>query len=319
MIAGAAGQTKGLVFDIDSFAVHDGPGIRLAVYLKGCPLRCRWCHSPESQQPAPEVILLADRCAACGACQAACPEGAHALANGRHLLRRQRCRLCGACMRACPAGALLVKGFSIRAGEVVGRAVRMKPFFAHSGGGVTLTGGEVSAQAEFASAVLAGCRAEGIHTAIETGGACSWKALSALAAAADLVLFDLKILDERLHRRWTGASNRRILANARRLGRWAAAPRHGDGPARTGVPAVQVRVPLIPSVTDTEENLRGIFGFMKDAALTDVALLPYNPSTAAKYEWLGRSFDLDLDPAEPQELKRPTALARTFGLIASVE
>ena len=289
---------EGLVFDIDTFAVHDGPGIRLAVYLKGCPLRCAWCHSPESQRAAPELIFLPDRCTRCGTCVPACPEGVHAVEGSDHAIDFAVCRACGACVRTCPRGALAIKGYRIAAGEVVERAARLKPFFDHSGGGITLTGGEVTAQPDFAAAVLAGCRERGVHTAIETAGTCEWAVLRQLADLSDLLLYDLKIIDDARHRRLIGAGSARILDNARRLaGR-----------------DVLVRVPLIPGATDSDDNLAAIFAFLRKARLTRLELLPYNPSTAAKYEWLGRACPVQAEPQSPQRLAEIAARATRAGL-----
>jgi pyruvate formate lyase activating enzyme len=292
----------GQVFDLDTFAIHDGPGIRLTVYLKGCPLSCAWCHSPESQSPERQLVIVRDRCAYCGACADACPQGGHHVAEGVHTINRTVCRACGQCVDACPQGALSIKGYTITAGEVIERAIRMKSFFHYSGGGVTLTGGEVTLQADFAEAVLRGCRAEGIHTAMETSGACTWATLERLLAHTDLLLYDIKLIDDAAHRRWVSASNRAILENARRLAGYN----------------VQVRVPLIPDITDTEENLRAIYAFMVEVGLRRVAILPYNEATAAKYEWLDLPFAVPGARQSPEQLAHLLSLGEQVGLEVSL-
>jgi len=190
-------------------------------------------------------------------------------------------------------------------GELVEQAIRMKPFFAHSGGGVTLTGGEVTRQSEFAAALLSGCREAGIHTAIETTGACRWERLKPLVDFADLVLYDLKLIDPEAHQRWTGMDNRQILENAAHLA--------GQAGER-----VRVRVPLIPKITDTEENLRGLFAHVRDLGLSRVDLLPFNPSAGAKYEWLGTTCEVEGERQSEAALEGFTGLAQELGLEAVV-
>ena len=267
-------MSNGIVFDIDTFAVHDGPGIRMAVYQKGCPLECAWCHSPESQSFDPELIFLKDRCTMCGTCVAACQENVHIISDDRHKLNRAACTMCGACTASCPTGALAVKGFSIDSSEIVDRAKRLKPFFRHSGGGITLTGGEVTAQPEFAVEILKRCSSEGIHTAVETCGACGWDTLRPIADRSDLILYDIKLADTAEHRRWTGADNHNILENLRRL----------------AAHKVCVRVPLIPGITDSAENLNSVEDLAAAAGISQVEHLPFNESAVAKYEWLGRQM-----------------------------
>jgi pyruvate formate lyase activating enzyme len=289
----------GTIFDIDTFAIHDGPGIRMAVYFKGCSLRCAWCHSPESQRPAPELIFIQDRCQRCGACAQACPQGVHEVSAEGHALRRERCLACGRCVAICAHHALAIKGYEVSASEIVARAERLKPFFAHSGGGVTLTGGEVTMQPGFAAAILKGCRERGIHTAIETSGACAWASLARLLPHTDLLLYDIKLVDEAAHRKWIKHPNKRILQNAAR------AAEHRN---------VVVRVPLIPGITDTDESLCRVVAFMSSVGLRRVELLPYNPSAGAKYEWLGRPYPIQGEPQGKEQIERLERLAHLNGV-----
>ena len=270
-------SAKGLIFALDEMATHDGPGLRMTVYLKGCPLRCIWCHSPESISPQREVVWYETRCTKCGKCVKICPLGLRT--NTPNDPRdRSACRLCESCVRNCPSSALEVKGYAVTAGEVAEHAVRLLPFFKRSGGGISLTGGEPMLQADFSQAVLALCRGKGIHTAVETCGYGRWKALYRLASAADLFLFDLKHHDEDMHRRYTGVSSRPILSNLSRL-------------VKSGSNVI-VRMPLIPGCNDSPSDVSWIGRKASELGVRRISLLPFNPASAGKYSWLHRPYPL---------------------------
>ncbi len=271
-------RTRGLVFAIDQTATHDGPGVRMTVYLKGCPLRCVWCHSPESVSPKPEVVWYELKCQQCGACAVACPEGLPAWFE-QTAEDRARCRQCGACVEACPADALEVKGFERTAGEIADEAERLKAFFRRTGGGVTLTGGEPTMQPDFAYAVAALCRERDIHVAVETCGCTPWEHLDRLADVVDLWLYDLKDADAARHKQNTGVELAPILDN---LGRLVA----------RGADAV-VRVPVIPGCNGSPDDIAAIARAARARGATRTTLLPYNPAAPGKYAWLRRPFPLD--------------------------
>ena len=215
-------ETRGLIFHIMRFSLHDGPGIRTAVFFKGCPLSCWWCHNPESQTFEPDVMYSEERCRLCGDCQVACPHSAIERVGDRMTVT-EHCERCGTCVDFCGSEARSVSGREMTAGEIVKEIERDLVFFDESGGGVTFTGGEPFGQPELLEALLTECRARRIHTAVETCGAAPRELVLRLGALADLILYDLKMVDASRHRTYTGASNRNILENLETL---VAAGRH---------------------------------------------------------------------------------------------
>lgn len=268
---------RGTIFDIDHFAVHDGPGIRTTVFLKGCPLRCIWCHSPESQKNAPEILFISSRCTSCCACMHACPEGLQQMdTDGERHYKRHGCKGCGACINVCHSEALVFCGSEVTSQEVVEEALQDAVFYRKSGGGVTLTGGEVLSQPEFVLEILKGLKKQDIHTIVETSGVGSWEHLKEWIPYVDLFYYDLKVIDPVKHIKFTGSDNKIIIDNLKRL--------------RELTSNIVLRVPLIPGYTDGEDDIMAIYLWAVKNNICHIHLLPYNSSAPAKYEWVGRDF-----------------------------
>jgi pyruvate formate lyase activating enzyme len=296
----------GIVFDIKRFSIHDGPGIRTTVFLKGCPLRCAWCHNPESQRPEPQVMLRPSRCIVCGECVAHCPEDAIQWNGQGPVTDRSLCIACGTCTPYCASEARELIGEEKSATEVLELIKRDLAFFDESGGGVTFSGGEPLNQAPFLLALLQGCQALEIHTAVDTCGATSWEALDRIRPFVDLFLYDIKLLDDGRHRQVTGSSNHMILDNLRRL---AAAGAH-----------IQLRMAIIPGVNDDEVNLRQTAEFAAGLlGIRGISLLPFHNTAREKYANLGLTYALagvhSPDEARMSEIGR---LMAGYGLDVSL-
>lgn len=292
-------EPKGLVFNIQKFSLHDGPGIRTIVFLKGCPLACIWCSNPEGQSVSQELTLGADRCLGsegCDRCIAVCLEKAIGRdEDGKLQIDRDRCDGCGDCAYVCPPQALEVAGDWVGVEDVIRIVEEDDAFYTRSGGGLTLSGGEPLAQGAFVRALLTAARSRGIDTAIETSGLCNWKTLRDVAPLADRIFFDLKCIDPQKHERLTGVSNRKILENFRRL--------------RTEFPEndVVVRTPVIPGVNDSEAEIVAIAEFVEEAGgAAAYELLPYHGFGEPKYAKLGKRYGLGR--LEPPTEERMNAL-----------
>jgi pyruvate formate lyase activating enzyme len=286
----------GRLFNIQRFSIHDGPGIRTTVFLKGCTLACAWCHNPESIAREPELVFFPHRCIGCRGCTEACPTGALTLEGERRQHRPERCRLCGRCADACVAGALVLEGREATVAEVIAEVLKDQPFYERSGGGVTLSGGEPLLQPDFAADLLARCRAHGLHTCLDTAAHAPWDAFEAVLPHTDLVLLDLKLMDPERHRMATGVTNEVILANARRLG-------GQDSRGRLSHTAsLIVRVPIVPGWTDDDANLAAIAEFVRGFPNLDhVELLPYHRLAESKYLRLQRPYPLEGTPPPSRE------------------
>jgi pyruvate formate lyase activating enzyme len=283
---------SGTVFDIERYAVHDGPGIRTTLFLKGCPLACQWCHNPESISPKPQLVVLESTCISCGKCFDACPAGAHErFADGSRTHHLETCTLCGRCIEVCPPRSLIMYGRTISVEDAVTELSRDEPFYIHSGGGITLSGGEPMLQARFSAEVLRRCREKGIHTALDTCGYASWVDFQTVVPFVNLFLYDLKHADTISHRSCTGVPNDLILENLTRID-------------RTGA-AIEIRIPVIPGINDDRESIEAFARISRRLRnLAGVRLLPYHALGKAKHARLGRSYLLgDLHPPSEERIE----------------
>ena len=259
----------GRIFDIEEFCVYDGPGIRTVVFLKGCPLKCAWCHNPEGLDPFPSRITNIQLCTHCGACESVCKKGEHGV-----------CTACGACVSACPKALISIKGEKTDAETIAGQIIKNKDILMMNGGGVTISGGEPLMQPDFAIDLAR--RLRPLHTAIETSGYADENTFLRVIGNFDYVIMDLKIINDALHRKYTSVSNRMIIRNLSLL-------------KESGIP-FRINIPLIPGVNDTLSNMEETGALLEGAKNLDrVCLLPYNRAAGAKYKSVGKKFDPPFD------------------------
>ena len=265
--------TTGIVTQIQRYSVNDGPGIRTTVFLKGCHLRCHWCHNPETWDPKPEIYFHLAKCQHCGACAAICPVPGAIDLESDYRVNRDLCTMCMKCVEVCPYGALTKVGETLSVAEIMDEVERDMLFYVNSGGGMSISGGEPLFQADFASALLQAAREKGIHTCVDTSGYGPAEDMEKLIPYTDLFLYDMKQMDDIRHQEVTGVSNKDILENAKRI---------------VGRTDIRFRVPLIPGINDNEEYFDALGKFASSIGVKNVDLLPYHDYAQGKYRMLGR-------------------------------
>ncbi|MFD3158532.1 trans-4-hydroxy-L-proline dehydratase activase [Haloimpatiens sp. FM7330] len=277
---------RGTIINIQKYSIHDGPGIRTTVFFKGCPLNCWWCHNPESQNKSKELMYWKDKCTVCGMCVKKCSQAAIELKDGLLINDREKCIACGKCVDFCSNNAREIVGKEVSVREVIKEVEKDIIFYEESGGGVTFSGGEPMFQYEFLNELIDICKTKGIHTAVDTTGFTSWDKLKEIASKADLFLYDLKTMDSKKHKKYTGVDNEIILNNLKKL-----SIIHNN---------IYVRIPIIPGINDDEDNLKRSAEFLGQLRIKKVNLLPYHKYGMDKYERLKKSYKL-IDKEEPSD------------------
>jgi pyruvate formate lyase activating enzyme len=297
-------SNRGVIFNIQGYSVHDGPGIRTTVFVKGCPLRCLWCQNPESHLPLPEIFFSADKCRGCGRCIQACPERAIQLCENISKTDRRLCKGSGACVEVCPNEARALIGKWATVDEIFEEVAADSIFYRESGGGVTLSGGEPLAQPGFVAEILRRCKEAGFHTALDTSGYASWEIARQVLRNVDLVLYDFKHMDPQAHKRYTGVSNNLILENARKIHHELSIP-------------MLARIVLIPGFNDSLDNIEATAKFIAtDLSKTiPVHLLPYHRFGEGKWDMLGRGSEARVFEAPNEKfLEDRRRVFESFGL-----
>lgn len=299
------------VFNVQTYSIHDGPGIRVTVFVKGCPLRCRWCANPESNLARPQLMTYAAKCTACGRCVAACPQKAVSIGTLHDkpcaITDRELCVECGVCVDVCPCEAREIVGREKTVREVLEQVLKDKLFIDASGGGMTVSGGECLAHPDFTEALLYAAKEQGLHTAIESSSFASEAVFDQVLRYVDLALLDIKHMDSDIHRELTGVPNEQILSNIR----------HAVHDLKKNV---TVRVPTIPGYNDSEENIRATARFVKEELGPDVGihLLPYHRLGESKNESLGKVMDLSVSVPSDEHMQDLKRIVESYGLYCQI-
>jgi len=303
-----AAKTTGWIFNIQRYSIHDGSGIRTLVFLKGCPLNCRWCSNPESQKSRPQIGFMDSTCVGadtCGSpCVSACPEEAVGLdEHGKPVIDRRSCKSHGKCAEACFHGALKLVGREMSVDEVLAEVDKDRPFYRRSGGGITIGGGEPLAQPGFTAALLEAAREQYLHTAIETSGHVPWELLEDVLRHVDQLHYDVKHMDPEKHKELTGQSNELILDNLKKV------------PSVKEPQDVIIRIPIIPGCNDSFENISESARFVAGLGLKQIELMPYHRFGISKYGQYGMVYRLDESRSAPEmDLQGYRDIVESFGL-----
>ncbi len=298
---------KGLVYDLQRFAIHDGPGIRTLVYMKGCSLKCLWCSSPQTQRPKPEILHNEINCKKCGKCIEICPIRVISMSDEDEIvINRDLCNNCGDCVETCLNQALKIVGDHVTVEELFKDINKDAPFYRRSDGGVTIGGGEPTMQSDFVEAFLKRCKQNYLHTVMETCGYVKWEKLETLVKYLDLVYMDVKHMDPAAHKELTGASNELILENIKKVSK---------------LRPLIVRIPVIPGLNDSEKNIRKTAEFALSLGnnLKRIDLLPYHKFGSMTYTRIGMAYKIeDIEPPSDAHMKKLKEIVESCGVIAQI-